>query len=165
MLLTDSEEIAQLARRYRYHGKSPSKQFDTLGFNSQMPSLTAAILSTKLKYEGINKEKRIEIAHNYIDQLQHLDILLPPKSNNGSHVYHKFVIQSKKRDSLFKYLQNSGIQTMIHYENTIPDMPAFNKYRNETTNRATAINLTKSSVSLPIIATWRSMKLPKLFQQ
>ena len=150
MLLTDSDKIAQLARRYRYHGKSPTKQFDMLGFNSQMPSLTASILSTKFKYEKINKSRRIEIAHKYIDEFQQLDIRLPPKSVNDSHVYHKFVIQTPARNDLFNHLINSGIQAMIHYENTIPDMPAFKNYHNSACNTPVALNLTQTSVSLPI---------------
>jgi len=43
------------------------------------------------------------------------EIILPNEMDNIKHVYHLFVIRTKKRDKLRHFLDNNQIQTGIHY--------------------------------------------------
>ena len=40
---------------------------------------------------------------------------MPFVTNRKAHVWHLFVIRTKNRDALQKYLKDKGIQTLIHY--------------------------------------------------
>ena len=41
--------------------------------------------------------------------------MLPQVSAPQTHVWHLFVIQSDRRTALQEYLQQNGIQTLVHY--------------------------------------------------
>ena len=43
------------------------------------------------------------------------DIVTPVVANGATHVYHLYVVRSKKRDALQGYLAEKGIGTLIHY--------------------------------------------------
>jgi len=94
-----------------------------------------------------NRKKRINIAKKYIQSLSKLEIEVPPISNNFNHIFHKFVIKTKKRDELFKYLKRKGIEVLIHYKKPISELKVFRRFKNNNPN---AISLSKHSLSLPI---------------
>ena len=72
---------------------------------------------------------------------------LPPKIKTKEHIYHKFVIQTSRRDELVKFLNKNGIDTMIHYNKPIDKLSVFKRY---ITKNSMSNYLSKTSVSLPI---------------
>lgn len=113
-LLTDKKEIINKVKSLRYHGKT-NGQFLSLGFNSQMSSLTAVHLMIKLKNLKNWQAKRIKLANFYNKNLSN-KIILPKYSDGSIHIYHKYVIRVKHlRDKLFKELLKKKIETKIHY--------------------------------------------------
>lgn len=148
IILTDEESIHLHCRALRYHGKTNTGKFLNLGFNSQMPSITAAILNLKLEHNDEWRTKRVNIARMYIDQLSDLPLLLPPAPDGSKHVYHKFVIKLNKRDDLKNFLANKNIQTMIHYETPLPEVPVF-ALSKVVSHYENSLRLTKEVLSLP----------------
>jgi dTDP-4-amino-4,6-dideoxygalactose transaminase len=148
IILTDDENIHLHCRALRYHGKNYAGKFLELGFNSQMPSLTAAVLNLKLEYNDEWRTKRINIARMYIDQLSDLPLLLPPAPDGTKHIYHKFVIRLKMRDKLKDFLAQKNIQSLIHYETPLPEVPIFalSKLASHYEN---SLQLTREVLSLP----------------
>jgi dTDP-4-amino-4,6-dideoxygalactose transaminase len=147
-VLTDDDELASTVRMLRYHGKTRDGEFSNLGFNSQLPTIAAAVLNVKLKHNNEWLNKRKSIANFYIDQLKELPIGLPPMSNGDEHVYHKFVIKLESRNEMKKYLSSKMIETIIHYDTPLPMRPIFQKF----INRASYIRsseLSKKVLSLP----------------
>ena len=69
-VLTDDDTIADRVRQQRYHGKYSDGRFVDLGYNSQMPSLTAAYLMAKLPRIGERQRRRAEIAAAYAKVLE-----------------------------------------------------------------------------------------------
>ena len=110
----------------RYHGKTKGK-FLTLGYNSQMSSLTAVHLLTKLKNLKNWQNKRINLAKYYNKNLS--EKIIKPKYFDGStHIYHKYVIRVKNyRDMLFKELLKNKIETKIHYDKPLNKNEVFKK--------------------------------------
>ena len=80
-----------------------------------MAPLRDAMLRVKLKYLDNEVEKRREIANYYLDNIKNENIILPTLNAEDNHVWHLFVIRTKNRDELQKYLLDNGIQTLIHY--------------------------------------------------
>lgn len=60
-------------------------------------------------------EMRRTNAEYYSKQLEDL-VLVPEETKNGKHIYYRYTIQSKKRDSLCNYLLNHGIEADKMYD-------------------------------------------------
>ncbi len=149
MVITQSKSIYQKIKFMRYHGKINKYEFKYLGYNSQLPTLTADILLQKLKIDKISTKKRILIAKRYIKELSREKILLPVYKDDFSHIYHKFVIRYKKRDKLKFFLEKNGIQTMIHYHKPLPKYQVFKNNIKKNYFKNSQI-LSKNCLSLPI---------------
>lgn len=115
MLVTNDEEIAQIARKLRTHGWSNKYQPEMLGYNSRLDEIQAAVLRVKLKYlDGWNDQRR-KIAQQYSSFLSGLDIGVPLELTNRSHIYHLYVIRLQRRDLVMQALREAGIASGIYY--------------------------------------------------
>lgn len=112
---TNDEEVAAKIRALANYGSH--KKYENLykGLNSRLDELQAGILDIKLKYLDEDNEKRKNIAKFYLQEITNKDIILPYYDSENSHVWHLFVIRTKKRDELQSYLSSKEIQTIIHY--------------------------------------------------
>lgn len=147
-LVTDDPEIAARARRLRLHGKH-GNQFVELGFNSQLPSLTAAIVDLKLDHHATWTRRRAAIADRYKAGLAGLPLTLPPVAPQVAHVWHKFVILTEKRDALAAALALQDIPTRIHYSQPLNREPLFGSDPS-TDELPNANNYCRRTLSLPI---------------
>jgi dTDP-4-amino-4,6-dideoxygalactose transaminase len=112
---TNDEELARLIRELSNYG-SERKYFNKhQGINSRLDEIQAAILRVKLENLDQENKRRIEIAHMYLNAIENPLITLPKGEINGNHVFHLFVVKTKFRESLIDYLDNLGIQTLVHY--------------------------------------------------
>jgi len=151
ILLTDDAELAGHVERLRYHGKSGAEGFVHLGYNSQMPCTTAALLSAKFRHAAEWAERRREIAGHYIDGLRHISSLeLPTRSEGASHIYHKFVLKSDERNGLKSWLGEAGIEVAIHYSQPLHREPMFAGVDADDRDFPNSIRLSESVLSLPI---------------
>jgi dTDP-4-amino-4,6-dideoxygalactose transaminase len=85
------------------------------GVNSRLDEIQAAVLNVKLKFLDKDNRTRRKIAKFYIENIKSPHIVTPKVNNEDSHVWHVFVIRTKRRDELRKYLEDNGIQIVIHY--------------------------------------------------
>jgi dTDP-4-amino-4,6-dideoxygalactose transaminase len=65
------------------------------------------------------------LAKVYDETLSGTDLILPTCSPEASHVYHQYVVRSKRRDSLREFLLERNIGTLIHYPVPIHLQPAY----------------------------------------
>jgi glycosyltransferase involved in cell wall biosynthesis len=99
----------------RNYGSSEKYVYESLGFNSRLDEIQAAILNVKLKYLDEWNRRRREIAKFYTESLNEDIVSIPKFLNNQSQSWHLFVIRSTKRDHLKNHLEKFGIPTLIHY--------------------------------------------------
>lgn len=116
-VVTDNEEIAEKLEMLRDHGRKIGEKYDSaiLGYNHRLDGLQAAILNVKLKYLEGWTENRIKNAAYYGEFLKGSDVVAPVVKEYNRHVYHLYVIRTKKRDELQKYLKEKGVSSGIHY--------------------------------------------------
>lgn len=112
---TDNEDLAKLIRTLANYGSSKKYVFDYIGINSRLDEIHAAILNVKLNYIDIDNAYRKNVAKYYIDNIKNEKIILPVVENWDSNVFHIFPVRTKKRDDLLKYLNDNGVQAVIHY--------------------------------------------------
>jgi len=112
---TNNEQIAQTVRYLRNYGQTNRYIHVIKGFNSRLDELQAAILRIKLKKLDNWNNQRRELANYYNELMKDWDIPLPKEIENSEHVYHLYVVRSRKREQLQEYLESRGVQTIIHY--------------------------------------------------
>lgn len=114
---TDDPELASVVRRLANYGSAKKYVFDSLGRNSRLDELQAAVLDLKLVRLDSDNQRRREIAARYSAEISNPLIHVPggiAKADNEN-VYHLFPILCKGRGLLQQYLERKGVQTLIHY--------------------------------------------------
>lgn len=114
-ITTDDDQLAEILRALRNYGSYEKYKNTYCGMNSRLDEIQAAMLSVKLKYLQQEIDMRKHIATKYTANIRHPDIVLPFVQAESAHVWHLFVVRSKRRDELQIYLKEKGIQTLIHY--------------------------------------------------
>ncbi len=125
---TNDEDLAKTIKVLGNYGSHKKYENIYKGLNSRLDELQAALLRVKLKYLDSEIKKRREIANYYLENIKNKEIILPKITTNSS--WHLFVIRSKKRDKLQKYLLEKGIQTLIHYPIAPHKQEAYSEWNN-----------------------------------
>lgn len=118
------------------------------GVNSRLDEIQAAVLDVKLKHLDTDNARRREIASYYRKNIKNPRIILPDVSDELSHVWHLFVIRCEARDRLAKYLEDTGIQTNIHYPTPPHLQGAYQEWNSHSFPLTERIH--KEVLSLPI---------------
>lgn len=112
---TNDDELVQMIRLLRNYGSEEKYKNEFIGVNSRLDELQAAFLNVKLPYLDTENNRRRAIAKRYLEEIKNDKITLPFWDFSENHIFHLFVIRTKKREELQQYLLDNGIQTMIHY--------------------------------------------------
>lgn len=113
---TNDDEFAKTLRALANYGSNQKYINIFQGLNSRLDEIQAAVLDVKLKYIDQENTRRQEIAYRYISEINNPLIVLPQHSENtNEQVWHLFVIRAQNREKLQSYLNDFGIQTLIHY--------------------------------------------------
>lgn len=113
---TNDAALANQIRILRNYGSEKKYFNEVIGHNMRLDEIQAAFLSVKLKYLSQWTRHRQEIAAWYNEGLAGIEgITLPFVHPAATHVYHLYVIRSRKRDALQEHLHQNGIGTLIHY--------------------------------------------------
>lgn len=116
MLTTDDDSLAANARMLRAHGSRKKYFNETVGYNSRLDELQAAMLRVKLPHIDHWNAQRREVAARYHEALANQAGLVLPEIVDG-HVFHQFTIRMKegRRDQVQAALAEAGVQTMVYY--------------------------------------------------
>ncbi len=115
MVTTNNAANADAIVKLRNYGQSKRYYHDSIGFNSRLDELQAAILSTQLEFLPAWTTRRREIARLFYKNISNKNIYLPRVKDGVEHVYHLFVIRHPRRDELRLHLEEHGIGSQIHY--------------------------------------------------
>jgi dTDP-4-amino-4,6-dideoxygalactose transaminase len=129
MVLTNDEKLAEKITMLREYGQKVKYQHEFIGFNSRLDELQAAVLRVKLKHLDKWNNWRRERATKYHQILSEMNIpeiiALPAEKQYAKHVFHLYVIRSKRREELRKFLSVKGVSTGIHYPIPVHKQPAY----------------------------------------
>ena len=126
MVSTNSDELAERVRMLRQHGMRRRYYHDEIGWNTRMDGFQGAILNVKLKYIAGWNEARRTVARRY-HALFHAaglaesglypahGVVLPHEVPGSRHVWHQYVIRTRRRDALREFLSLRGIGSEIYY--------------------------------------------------
>ena len=112
---TNNQELAECIRALANYGSQKKYVFKYCGRNSRLDEIQAAVLDVKLRHLDEDNASRQRIANYYYDNINNLKISLPSRLDDENNVYHLFPVFCEQRDEFQQYLNNNGIQTIIHY--------------------------------------------------
>ena len=113
---TNDADLANKVRILRNYGSQKKYFNEVIGHNMRMDELQAALLSVKLPHLYYWTMERKRIASWYDNGLAGIgDLVLPYRISPEAHVFHLYMIRTKKRDELQEWLNERGISTIIHY--------------------------------------------------
>lgn len=147
-ITTNDDDLAFCLKAIRNYGSYKKYENMYKGFNSRLDELQAAFLRIKLKHLNEEIDKRRSIANYYLENIKNELIILPKIRAEKEHVWHLFVIRTKERDRLQKYLADHGIQTLIHYPIPPHKQNAYKEWNNKSYPITEQIH--KEVLSLPI---------------
>lgn len=130
-VLTDSSELAEIARRFRNHGivrrsddehdHKPTWYYEirSIGMNYRIPDILCALGVSQLKKLETFVARRREIAAHYQAAFSGMDALITPTQIDGIesswHLYVLRVNEASRRDTFFEALRAEGILAQLHY--------------------------------------------------
>jgi dTDP-4-amino-4,6-dideoxygalactose transaminase len=120
-----SADLLARVRKLRDHGRISKYEHDEIGYGERLDALQAAILSVKLRYLEGWTEARRRIAARYTAGLAGTSLELPIERPGARHVYHLYVVRSRRRDPLLRALNDAGVGAGIHYPVPLHLQPAY----------------------------------------
>jgi dTDP-4-amino-4,6-dideoxygalactose transaminase len=155
-ITTNDEDLANRLRMLRNYGSAKKYYNEEIGYNNRLDELQAAFLSVKLNHIQQWTAQRKEIASWYNEFLKDVQGLILPKCHEqADHVYHLYVVRSKYRIELQKFLLENGVQTMIHYPVPPYLQQAYSNLGYKSGDFPIAEEIADTCLSLPI---WPGMK-------
>lgn len=127
-VVTNDDGIAATIKKLRNHG-SPKRSCHSMGYNSRLDDIHAAILSVKIKHITAWSDQRRAIAAKYTAALSDCTnvLSLPYEMPGYRHVYHLYVVETLngKRDEMLKFLNDNGVDAKCHYPIAIHQQEGF----------------------------------------
>jgi len=118
MIATDDDTVAELARMLRTHGAQKKYYNETIGYNSRLDAVQAALLRVKLPYIDEMNAGRRRAAAVYNELFADVDgVTIPFAHDAGTHVYHQYTVRiaGGRRDAVKQALADAGIGSMVYY--------------------------------------------------
>lgn len=150
MILTNDERLYKKCRQLRMYGMEKTYYSNIEGYNSRLDEIQAVILNTKLDYVESWNNKRIDLANYYLKNIKNKSIELPKTRKGVKHVFHLFVIKTKKREALLDYLKENNIGFGIHYEFSIHLQKGYEFLEYKKGNLPITEEVANEIISLPI---------------
>ena len=152
-IFTDDDALAQKMRVIVNHGMEVRYYHDSIGVNSRLDSIQAAILRVKLRYLDDYAAARKQAADFY-DQafIGNPALTIPARSAFSSHVFHQYTLKTAGIDrfELQTYLQQKDIPAMVYYPVAMHMQKAYIDPRYKEGDFPVTEDLCKRVISLPM---------------
>lgn len=146
---TNNDELADIILQLGNYGGKIKYHNTYAGVNSRLDEIQSAVLDIKLKYLDKEIEQRRKVAQRYSSEINNEHIELPQWNTElNDHVFHLYVVRTKNRNHFQAYLQENGIQTIIHYPIPPHKQTAYKAYNHMSFPITEAIH--DEVLSLPI---------------
>jgi dTDP-4-amino-4,6-dideoxygalactose transaminase len=147
---TASERSAERVRALRFYGQEKRDHHTSVGMNSRIDEIQAALLALELDYLDAWVSRRREIASRYQSQLDPQIYRKPSILQGSNPSYHLYVVMVEERDAFRRFLDSEGIDTGVHYPVPIPHQPAYGSLDYSRGDFPHAELLADRIVSLPV---------------
>ncbi len=151
--MTNDDTLAEKLRMFVNHGTKIKYYHETIGVNSRLDTLQAAILNVKLPHLDDFNKRRQEVAAFYDNAFENIEeISIPGRNPDSQHVFHQYVmrVQNGKRNALKDWLKKRDIPSMVYYPVALHKQKAFSKWMTQDISLPVSELLTEEVLALPI---------------
>jgi dTDP-4-amino-4,6-dideoxygalactose transaminase len=114
-ITTDDDALASRLRQLRNYGSREKYVHETLGINSRLDEIQAAILRVKLRHLDEWNVRRRLLATRYLSEMATEKVSLPSVPIWAEPAWYVFAVRCAQRDQLQKHLAALEIGTLVHY--------------------------------------------------
>jgi len=148
---TNNDNFNEKIRKIINVGCKTKYHHELIGRNSRLDTIQASFLNVKLKKLDNWNNMRRNDASIYSKKLSEIgDIKLPIVLDDCTPVFHLYVIRTKHRDELKKYLDNKKIQCLIHYPISVAETEALKELNYNLNDVKNCIINSNEILSLPM---------------
>jgi dTDP-4-amino-4,6-dideoxygalactose transaminase len=130
-IVTDDDQIAELARALRFHGSKDKQSFEYVGYNSRLDEVQAAVLRVLLPHIDSWCDGRRAGAQAYIDAGLGDHFTLPGSLDGAVPAWHLYVPTAGDADVKLAKLNAAGVQARAYYRTPLHRQPAMAPYVNQ----------------------------------
>lgn len=151
-VFTDDEEIYDILKSLRVHGKGTSKYDNVrIGMNSRLDSIQAAVLLSKMEILEEEIEKRQQIAGMYDEAFaKYLKTPVIKAGCRSSYAQYVVMVSDEaRREPLIQELHENGIPTIYYYPTPLHRLPVFRHLELKDEGYWNTIQYSRTSFGLP----------------
>lgn len=116
IVVTNDDALNEKLRLIRNHGLKNRDEISLLGLNSRLDTLHAIIGNWLVEDLPSISNARTQLGNYFLECLAGIpQIKLPISHDNRTHVFHLFILFAERRDALYKYCSERGIEVKVHY--------------------------------------------------
>jgi dTDP-3-amino-3,4,6-trideoxy-alpha-D-glucose transaminase len=149
-IVTRNADVAERARRLRFHGSEDKVTYTEVGYNSRLDELQAAVLRVLLpELDGWNESRRAaarayeEAGIRQYAQPQAVDARDEP-------VYHLYVVRADDADALQQRLEAAGIGARGYYRTPVHLQPAMAGLGGDRIELPGTMEVARTHLALPM---------------
>jgi dTDP-4-amino-4,6-dideoxygalactose transaminase len=150
LILTSDDQLAETIRQLANYGQSETYKHVSVGINSRLDTLQAAILLCKLPNLKAWTESRRTAAKHYDKLLAPLPIKRAATAEGAEPVYHLYVVEVDDRDKCLSWLRENGVMAQVHYPSVIHLQECYQHLGYTKGDFPAAENAADKMISLPI---------------
>jgi dTDP-4-amino-4,6-dideoxygalactose transaminase len=151
-ILTSDDDLAEVARRLRFHGSTDKVTYTEVGYNSRLDELQAGVLRELLpELDGWNEARR-GAARAYAERgLGDVPgIELPYFDDAREHVFHLYVVRHPDPDALAQRLADRGVDSRGYYRRPVHLQPAMARYGGDSLDLPGTAEAARTHLALPM---------------
>ncbi|MBT4963329.1 MAG: DegT/DnrJ/EryC1/StrS family aminotransferase [Francisellaceae bacterium] len=152
-IFTDNDELAEIMRSIRVHGKGSDKYDNKrLGLNARLDTIQAAILIEKLNIFSEEVKLRNEVANYYSEKLSTTtSVPFVAQNHNSSWAQYTLLLDENiDRANVMAMLKEVGVPSGIYYPRPVHKQSAYAKYHEGYRELDNSVMLSKRVLSLPM---------------
>lgn len=161
-VVTDDDALADRCRLIANHGSRVRYHHETVGINSRLDTIQAAVLRVKLPHVDASNEARRRIAARYDEAFEPRGILTPIAPSGCTHVYQQYTIRCRQRGLLAQHLASCGVPHAIHYPRALHQQPAFSRLPSVAPSFPHAEAAAEEVLSLPLFPEMTSSEVEQV---
>jgi dTDP-4-amino-4,6-dideoxygalactose transaminase len=149
-VVTDDPALDERLRLDRQYGQRVKYVHESLGMNSRLDTLQAAVLRIKLARLAGWNARRLALAHRYTAALEGSGVIVPRTAPDVLHAWHLYVVRHPSRDLLLREMAARGIGCGIHYPVPLHRQAPYRELRTVPFGLPVATRLAGEILSLPL---------------
>jgi dTDP-4-amino-4,6-dideoxygalactose transaminase len=156
LVTTNDDALAAKLRILRVHGERERYKHESIGWNSRLDALQAAVLRVKLPHLDSWSQGRVKNADRYDRLFAEAGLVakeyvtLPVRAHEAGHIFNQYTIRVKRREELGLHLKSREIGWGVYYPIPVHLQECFSHLGYEAGDMPEAERASREVLSLPI---------------